>query len=166
MPSPAALILAINIVGGLLIGVFQFDMPLADAAKRFTILTIGDGLVTAIPSLLISVAGGIITTRAAAESNLGESVIATVVPQSDARRDRLRLPVLLRTHPRTSRHPLLPSVGGLMGVVALRTKKQRDIEQVWSWTRRKRTRPRRTEPKERIERLLKVDPLGLEVGYA
>ncbi len=71
----SGLILTINIVGGLLIGVFQFDMPLAEAAKRFTILTVGDGLVTAIPSLLISVAGGIITTRAAAESNLGEDVI-------------------------------------------------------------------------------------------
>src|SRR5512136_1226341 len=70
----SGLILAINIVGGLLIGVFQFGMPLADAARRFTILTIGDGLVTAIPSLLISVSGGIITTRAASESNLGEDV--------------------------------------------------------------------------------------------
>jgi hypothetical protein len=51
------LILGINIVGGFLIGVLQFDMGLAEAAKRFTLLTVGDGLVTAIPSLLISVAG-------------------------------------------------------------------------------------------------------------
>jgi flagellar biosynthesis protein FlhA len=50
------LILGINIIGGFLIGVLQFDMGLADAAKRFTLLTVGDGLVTAIPSLLISVA--------------------------------------------------------------------------------------------------------------
>ncbi len=68
------IILSINIIGGFLIGVLQFDMELADAAKRFTILTIGDGLVTAIPSLLVSVAGAIITTRAASESNLGEDV--------------------------------------------------------------------------------------------
>src|SRR5512136_727522 len=68
------IILTINIIGGFLIGVLQFDMDLAEAAKRFTILTIGDGLVTAITALLLSVSGGIITTRAAAESNLGEDV--------------------------------------------------------------------------------------------
>ena len=85
----SGLILAINIVGGLLIGVFQFDMPLADAARRFTILTIGDGLVTAIPSLLISVSGGIITTRAASESNLGEDVATPAVPESRARGHQL-----------------------------------------------------------------------------
>ena len=63
----SVIILAINIIGGFLIGVLQFGMDLGEAARRFTILTIGDGLVTAIPSLLISVAGGIITTRAASE---------------------------------------------------------------------------------------------------
>ena len=73
------IILIINIIGGFLIGVIQFDMELADAAKRFTILTIGDGLVTAIPSLLISVAGGIITTRAASDSNLGQDVAAQLL---------------------------------------------------------------------------------------
>src|SRR5438093_5323923 len=59
------LITLINIVGGLFIGVFQFGMPAITALTTFTILTIGDGLVTAIPSLLISIAGGLVTTRAA-----------------------------------------------------------------------------------------------------
>src|SRR5262245_34341455 len=68
------LITLINIIGGLFIGVLQYGMPIASAATTFTVLTIGDGLVTAIPSLLISIAGGLVTTRAASENSLGEEV--------------------------------------------------------------------------------------------
>src|SRR5215471_7883772 len=68
------LITLINIIGGLFIGVFQGGMPVVSALTTFTILTIGDGLVTAIPSLLISIAGGLVTTRAASGEELGEQV--------------------------------------------------------------------------------------------
>src|SRR5882724_11051312 len=68
------LITLINIIGGLFIGVFQYNMPVVTALSTFTILTIGDGLVTAIPSLLISIAGGLVTTRAASDTNMGEEV--------------------------------------------------------------------------------------------
>jgi flagellar biosynthesis protein FlhA len=70
----SVLITLINIVGGLFIGVFQHGMEVNTAISTFTILTIGDGLVTAIPSLLISIAGGLVTTRAASDSNMGEQV--------------------------------------------------------------------------------------------
>jgi flagellar biosynthesis protein FlhA len=70
------LITLINIIGGLFIGVFQFGMPVVTALATFTILTIGDGLVTAIPSLLISIAGGLVTTRAASDVSMGENVSA------------------------------------------------------------------------------------------
>ncbi len=65
------LITAINIIAGFLIGVFQFGIPLAEALKTYTVLTVGDGLVTMIPSLLVSVAGGIVLTRASSRSSLG-----------------------------------------------------------------------------------------------
>jgi flagellar biosynthesis protein FlhA len=68
------LITLINIIGGLFIGVFQFGMPIVTALTTFTILTIGDGLVTSIPSLLISIAGGLVTTRAASDVSMGENV--------------------------------------------------------------------------------------------
>ena len=70
----AVLITAVNIVAGLIIGVLQHGLDLSTAAQTYTILTIGEGLVTAIPSLLVSMSGGLITTRAAAESHLGEEV--------------------------------------------------------------------------------------------
>ncbi|MGH9370490.1 MAG: FHIPEP family type III secretion protein, partial [Vicinamibacterales bacterium] len=70
----AVLITGVNIVAGLIIGVLQHGLDLATAAHTYTILTVGEGLVTAIPALLVSMAGALITTRAAAESHLGEEV--------------------------------------------------------------------------------------------
>jgi flagellar biosynthesis protein FlhA len=78
----AVLITAVNIVAGLIIGVFQHGMDLGTAAQNYTILTVGEGLVTAIPALLVSMSGGLITTRAASESNLGEEVAEQLLAQS------------------------------------------------------------------------------------
>ena len=68
------LITAINIIAGFLIGVFQQGVPFQEALKTYTVLTVGDGLVSIIPSLLVSVAGGLVVTRAASENSLGEDV--------------------------------------------------------------------------------------------
>lgn len=69
------MITGINIVGGFLIGVIQKDMEWVDAAQTYTLLTIGDGLVATIPSLIISTSAGIIVSRAAAEAKMGEEFI-------------------------------------------------------------------------------------------
>jgi flagellar biosynthesis protein FlhA len=68
------LITAINIIAGFLIGVFQQGVPLQTALKTYTILTVGDGLVAIIPSLLVSVAGAIVVTRAASDRSLGSDI--------------------------------------------------------------------------------------------
>jgi flagellar biosynthesis protein FlhA len=68
------LILVINIVAGFLIGVFQHGVPLQQALKTYTILTVGNGLVAIIPSLLVSVAGGIVVTRAGSDHSLGVDI--------------------------------------------------------------------------------------------
>ena len=71
------LILFINIIGGLLIGTFQHNMPFAEAAHNYTLLTIGDGLVAQIPALLISTAAAIVVTRvSSAETTMGQQVMA------------------------------------------------------------------------------------------
>src|SRR5438105_7263384 len=68
------LITAVNIVAGFLIGVFQMDIPFRDALRTYTVLTVGDGLVTMIPSLLVSMAGGMVVTRASSGSSLSVDV--------------------------------------------------------------------------------------------
>ncbi len=68
------MITVINIFGGLIIGVFQNGMPIAEAAKNYTILTVGDGLVAQIPALIISTAAGVIVSHVASSSDLGKSI--------------------------------------------------------------------------------------------
>jgi flagellar biosynthesis protein FlhA len=65
------LVVAINIIAGFLIGVFQQGVPMQEALKTYTILTVGDGLVSILPSLLVSVAAGMVVTRAASKESLG-----------------------------------------------------------------------------------------------
>src|SRR5579862_8522789 len=66
------LITAINIIAGFLIGVFQHGMDFRKALETYTVLTIGDGLVTVIPALMISISGGLIVTRTASDETLGD----------------------------------------------------------------------------------------------
>src|ERR1700690_4467396 len=69
------LITAINIIAGLLIGTLQQGVDLSEAVRTYTVLTVGDGLVTLIPSLLVSVAGGMVLTRTKDEDSLGAQVV-------------------------------------------------------------------------------------------
>jgi flagellar biosynthesis protein FlhA len=73
------LILIVNMVGGLIIGVFQHDMSITDALHNYILLTIGDGLVAQVPSLVLSTAAAIIVTRVSSAQNMGHAVISQVV---------------------------------------------------------------------------------------
>ena len=91
------LITGINIVAGFLIGVLQHGMDLRHALETYTVLTIGDGLVTVIPALMISVSGGLIVTRASSEERLGTDVQQAALRQpATAAAGERRLVVLSR----------------------------------------------------------------------
>ncbi len=68
------LITLVNVVGGFAIGVFQMDLSLAESIQKFTLLSIGDGLVSQIPALIISVGAGVLVTRASGSTNLGSQM--------------------------------------------------------------------------------------------
>jgi len=72
------LILFINIVGGLIVGILQHDMGFAQAAKNYTLLTIGDGLVAQIPALIISTAAGLVVSRVATEEDIGQQFVGQI----------------------------------------------------------------------------------------
>lgn len=78
------IITAVNIIGGLIIGVLQMGMPVGDAVQRYSLLTVGDGLVSQIPALLVSISAGLIVTRAAGESDLGSDVFRQFAAQHHA----------------------------------------------------------------------------------
>ncbi len=75
----AVIIILVNIIGGLTIGVLQQGLSIVQAAQNYTILTVGEGLVAQVPALLMSTASGLIMTRAASESNLGEQMARQVL---------------------------------------------------------------------------------------
>ncbi|PFG06700.1 flagellar biosynthesis protein FlhA [Bacillus sp. es.034] len=68
-------IVLINLIFGIIIGMTQQGLPIAEAATRYSLLTVGDGIVSQIPALLISTATGIVVTRAASEGNLGQDIM-------------------------------------------------------------------------------------------
>ncbi len=78
------IILLINIFGGLIIGILQHDMSLANAAKTYTLLTIGDGLVAQIPALLVSTAAGLVVSRVSTEQNTGQQLATQLLAKPQA----------------------------------------------------------------------------------
>jgi flagellar biosynthesis protein FlhA len=78
------LIVAINLVGGIVVGVVEHHLPITEALHRFSLLTVGDGLAAQIPALLISTATGIIVTRSGSEENLGTEITSQLLGQPRA----------------------------------------------------------------------------------
>ena len=75
------IILLVNLIGGLIVGVFQQNMAIADAARTYSLLTIGDGLVTQVPALIVSTAAGMLVTRTAGTNDLGDQISGQVFSQ-------------------------------------------------------------------------------------
>lgn len=73
------IITTINIIGGICIGLLQEGMTLSEAAARYSLLTVGDGLVAQIPALVLSTATGILVTRSAGEGNLGQDITQSLI---------------------------------------------------------------------------------------
>ena len=151
------LITAVNIIAGFLIGVFQLDIPFRQALKTYTVLTVGDGLVTMIPSLLVSMAGGIVVTRASSgttlASDLGKQVFSGRRPLFIAAGVMLALAAI----------PGLPKLSffllaGVVGVLAWRA----PLPSAEKPTATAEKKPQA----ETMEDLLRLDELSLEVGYA
>lgn len=159
------LILAVNIIAGIIIGILRYDMPVLTAMETFTLLTVGDGLVTAIPSLLISVGGAILTTRSGSHSlSLGTEVVGQL--GMDWRPLAIASGVLM-LFGAVPGLPLVPFwfLGLLFGVVAYSAWKLRGAKRTESALEEAREQLKPAAEPERVESLLKIDPLGLEVGY-
>ncbi|MCL6520971.1 MAG: flagellar biosynthesis protein FlhA [Firmicutes bacterium] len=155
-------ILAINIVGGLAMGMLVRHLAWADALRQYTILTIGDGLASQLPALLISTATGIVVTRAAGESDLGHDVLRQVAAQPRALWVAAGTLAVLGLVPGLPAAPFLALAAVTGGVAYLQA-------------RQARLRPGEGEAApvqatlgvtpEEAARLLPVDPLEVELGY-
>lgn len=158
------LITLINIIGGFIIGIAINDMSLTEAMKTYSLLSIGDGLVTQIPSLLVSTASGIIVTRSASQENMGTDLTKQLTRQPRAILVASAVLLLFGFLPGmpTMTFLILGSVVGLVGYLTKdAAKKQKIAEQEQKQVEEKE----QSKPRERTEDLLKVDTLGLEIGY-
>jgi len=154
----AILITAINIVAGFLIGVLQHGMDFQKALETYTVLTIGDGLVTVIPALMISISGGLIVTRASADGRLGAEFQRQILSNSQPLLLAAGVLIALAVLPGMPKLPFL-LMGGGVGTVAWRMRRKE--------TARASAAPEASKPaapKENVESLMRVEPLAIEVG--
>jgi flagellar biosynthesis protein FlhA len=156
------LITAINIIAGFLIGVFQLNIPLAEAAKTYTVLTVGDGLVTMIPSLLVSVAGGIVVTRTSSGETIGADLGSQLLSRQMPLRIAAGLMFVLALIPGLPKLPFFV-VASLTAFLAFRAKTRAGVEVLPAEIVDEK---KKTDSQQQIETLLKLDEISLEVGYA
>jgi flagellar biosynthesis protein FlhA len=152
------LITVINILGGIYVGLVEMGLPLSDTVRKFTILTIGDGLVSQLPAFIVSVAAATIVTRSAAKGNLGDELLAQLTSQPTALALTAGFLVFLAVTP-LPKAPLILLGASCGGLAHLLTRK-RKVELATA-TAAKAQAP----PSERIEKHLTPDPMELEVGY-
>ncbi len=151
------LITGINIVGGFIIGITQLDLTAADSAQTYTILTVGDGLVSQIPALLISTAAGLVVTRSATGTSLGATMTAQLTGQHRATKVAGIALGAMALIPGLPAIPFL-LLGGSLFLLSRRPQTAQVPEEV------EEVEEPLTE-RERLSALLPVDLLELEVGY-
>ncbi|MCK5423691.1 MAG: flagellar biosynthesis protein FlhA [Deltaproteobacteria bacterium] len=152
----------VNILGGLVIGVLQQGMSVSTAAQNYTLLTIGDGLVSQIPALIVSTAAGLVVTRAASDSHLGNDMISQLTGQPRAVAIASGVLILFGFIPGLPTFPFIMLgclAGGLAymtfeGKKAVMVKEEEEEEAV-----------EKEKGLEKVEELLPLDLLELEVGY-
>jgi flagellar biosynthesis protein FlhA len=158
------IIIAINIVGGLAIGVLQMGMDVMEALQTYTLLTVGDGLVTQIPALAISTAAGIVMTRAASESELSSTLGQQMLFYPKALGITAGILLIVGLIPGM---PFLPffTVAAIVSTVAYsRVKAGPSISRRKAGERGEEAPSVAADP-EKVEQLLPLDLLTLEVGY-
>jgi len=159
------IITLINIMGGLVIGVLQKSMSIMDAAQNYTLLTVGDGLVSQIPALTISTAAGIIVSRAASEENMGRELGKQFFDYPKAIYLSAFIIFFFGLIPGLPHLPFVMLslfIGGSLYLLRRRAMalSARELKEVEMEKQEEEAGP------EPVEYLLAIDPLELEVGYA
>jgi flagellar biosynthesis protein FlhA len=156
------IIVIINVVGGLIIGMAQRGMPAGEAVQVYTLLTVGDGLVTQIPALLMSTATGIVVTRSASQFNLGKELTLQVFSYPKALGLAAIILFILGTIglPRTPMYAL----GAFFGALFILTRNAGKAEEEQELTEDVAEAEQIKRP-ENVMELLQVEKMEMELGY-
>ena len=160
------LITAINIVAGIVIGTLQQGVDLATAVKTYTILTVGDGLVTLIPSLLVSIAGGMILTRASSSGQLDAELGTQLLKRRNTLWIACGVMLLLALIPGLPKMAFVLMAGGVAMVARkLPATQAEEVEPELAKKGDKAKEADATPGGENLASLLKMDELTLEIGF-
>jgi flagellar biosynthesis protein FlhA len=162
----ALIIVFVNIIGGFVIGIVQQGLSLVAALQTYTLLTIGEGIVTQIPALLVSTATGIIVTRAAAESSFGEELTGQLVQEPRALAIAAGLCFLFGTFGL----PIVPmyTMGAILVFLFIRQRnvlKRAAEKPALAAGAPGATNQPAVKPAESVVPLLSYDPMELEIGF-
>jgi len=155
-------ITAINLIGGLFVGMVQLELSFGDAASAYMLLTIGDALVSQVPALLISTASGMVITRVSDDRELGAQVGGQMLTKPKV---MLASAGILGALAMVPNMPLAPFTIMIGGLVLLARKKPKGEEKKKDPAKQGKAKQNLSED-EQLERMLPVEMLELEVGYA
>ena len=159
------LILFVNIIGGLVIGVVQHDMTFADAAHNYTLLTIGDGLVAQIPSLLLAAAAGLLVSRSTTEQDMGDEIVNQLLKDPKTLAVTSGIIGGMGLIPGMPNLPFLLLAGAGGGSAWLITQRQKAAEAAETIAASPETEAPSEQRELSWDDLSPVDPIGLEIGY-
>ncbi|WP_298592537.1 flagellar biosynthesis protein FlhA [uncultured Mitsuokella sp.] len=161
----AIIIILINISGGFVIGMVQRGLDAQQALQQYTLLTVGEGLVSQIPALLISTATGIIVTRSAAEGNLGGDIVKQLFHNARIFFILAAILVFMALMPGLPGVPFLV-LSVLCGFVGWSLRRRNEVQVESEKTEKKVQEKRQATTPENVVSLLQVDPMELEIGYS
>ncbi len=160
------MITLVNIVGGIITGMVQKDMDWNSALTTYSLLTIGDGLVSTIPSIIVSTATGLLVSRAASEAKMGEEFLAQLTFNSQALKMVSAVLVVFAIVPGLPAIPFLILAGMLFLVARITQDKDgSEAEKKKNAGKDKGKSPAAADTPEEVQALLPLDTLELEVGY-
>ncbi|CUU04053.1 flagellar biosynthesis protein FlhA [Candidatus Kryptobacter tengchongensis] len=155
------IITVINIIGGLIIGVLQRGMSFADALQTYTLLTIGDGLVSQIPALIISVSAGLVVTRNASGNQFDVEIKGQIFQRPKALLISSGVLAFFAIVPGLPMLPflILSVISGVAGYFGTKVERSKiGIQEV---------KPKQIQQQEeKVEKLIQIDPIEVEIGYA
>ncbi|MCG8482262.1 MAG: flagellar biosynthesis protein FlhA [Clostridia bacterium] len=159
-------IVFVNFIGGIMIFAWQKGMPVLDAVQQFGILTIGDGLVSQVPALLISTASGILVTRSASPTSFGSELTQQLLSTPKVIGMAAVVVFILALVPGLPTIPFMV-IGGMCGIVAyflVEEKKQKEIAAAQQELHQAEKSTSDKEPED-VSRYIYVEPIEIEIGY-
>jgi flagellar biosynthesis protein FlhA len=158
------LVVFINVIGGMIIGIAQQGLPFIEAARTYTLLTVGDGLVTQVPALIVSVAAGLLVSKAGVSGAADKALLKQFSGYPKALGMSSAVMVVMSLLPGVPMLPFL-ALGGGAGALAYLISKRRK-QQVITESKKVEAAAKAPPAEEPISAALKIDDLKIELGYA